>query len=71
MCTTINDTLAPAEGAMKLETSRRWGTTTFRRDFLATMDMDDADEAVPDVACVAAAGSGVSYRLSTIGSIML
>lgn len=53
---------------MKLETSRRWGTTTFRRDFLATMAA--ADEAVLDVAGVAA-GSGASYRFSTIGSIML
>lgn len=49
---------------MKLETSRRWGTTTFRRDFLA------ADDAVPDVAGVAA-GSCASYRFSTIGSMML
>lgn len=64
------DTFAPAEGAMKLDTSRRWGTTTFRRDFLATIAAA-ADEAVlPDVAGVAA-GSGASYRFSTIGSIIL
>lgn len=51
---------------MKLETSRRWGTTTLRRDFTATA----ADETFPDVADDTP-GSGVSYRFSTIGSIML
>lgn len=63
-------TFPPSAGTINLEQSNRCGTLMFRRDFLVTVACVFVDGPAL-LAVVGVVGWSISYRLSTIGSIIL